>query len=71
VSIWYCAEHGLYGGEIACPRCNVIGVIAVMDEDGDMVPDYRDRIEQTERHAWQDMFDELHWEGVVGYVRRT
>jgi hypothetical protein len=71
MSVWYCADHGLYGGELACPRCGVMGQICVMDEDGDMVPDYPDRVEETERHAWQDLFDELHWKGVVGDVRRA
>ena len=64
MSLWYCSEHGLYGGQVECPTCGTIGSIAELEEP----PHYRD---PAIRHDWDDLFDELRWKGVVGDVRRT
>lgn len=48
LNVRYCEDHGLYDGRDDCPRCGVVGVEAVLDEDGDWEPDYPDRVEETE-----------------------
>lgn len=56
MSLWICEEHGLYGGGPGCPQCGRIGEWATIRETEQPEP---------ERHAWDDLFDEVRWEGVV------
>lgn len=31
MSLWVCAEHGLYGGQVFCPVCGVNGDYATVE----------------------------------------
>jgi hypothetical protein len=42
----YCADHGFYHDREDCPRCGKTGATCVMDEDGELQPDYPDRCDE-------------------------
>jgi hypothetical protein len=65
MSLWLCPDHGLFGGQVTCPTCGKVGDYADMS-----LSDQREHAKEAIRHAWDDLFDELRWEGVVN-VRRT
>jgi hypothetical protein len=48
MSLWICDEHGLYGGQIDCPKCGKTGHYAEFHDDP-----------EPERRAWDDLFEEV------------
>jgi hypothetical protein len=32
MSLWVCNIHGLYGGQVFCPKCGASGAYAILDE---------------------------------------
>ncbi len=33
MSLWHCPVHGLYGGDVFCPRCNKNGEHVTIGDD--------------------------------------
>lgn len=50
MSLWHCPEHGLYGGSIGCPLCGRSGEFVEIEPEA-----------APERHAWDDLKEELRW----------
>jgi hypothetical protein len=38
MSLWVCAEHGLYGGQVFCPRCGKTGRYAALATELGVLP---------------------------------
>jgi uncharacterized Zn finger protein (UPF0148 family) len=57
VSLWTCPEHGLYGGDVFCPRCGKNGAYTTVEADTRAQPAPADVVERVARalyeHEWQ------------------
>jgi hypothetical protein len=49
VSLWVCQKHGLYGGQLECPKCGEMGEFAVLEDEP----------APPKPHAWDDLFKEV------------
>ena len=43
MSLWVCPTHGLYGGQIFCPRCDRVGSYATFTAQADRSAQRQDR----------------------------
>jgi hypothetical protein len=52
VSLWLCPAHGLYGGQVHCPRCGTIGVLAEVHHEQGSSPTVKPAPNDSIELAW-------------------